>query len=251
MNCQLFSRARPKLMVISHERSGTHFLMNALARCFGYIADPWVNFDDVPFSINFFSPQDVQCFFDQFRGRPIANLVKSHHEFEFLAQNLPTLTQEFHIFYAYRDPRDTMVSYWRFLNQLGWHEGPKIATCKEFIRTEPAGHMLRYQYKQQRSMIHRWRAHVDGWMLGVPEALRKRVTFVNFADLYFRYDCVIRDIAATLGEAPVSFDRPKPQGTSILPGTARVGSYKEHFDADDLQLFRDVAGPTMDRLGFV
>jgi hypothetical protein len=75
------------------------------------------------------------------------------------------------------------------------------------------------------------------------------VTFVNFAELHERYDCVLRDIATKIGEPPVSFERPKPEGTSILPGSARIGAYKEHFDAADLQLFRTIAGPTMDRLG--
>ena len=39
----LFGEERPAVMVVSHERSGTHFLMNALAACYGYVSAPWVN----------------------------------------------------------------------------------------------------------------------------------------------------------------------------------------------------------------
>ena len=252
MNCQLFARPHPKIMVVSHERSGTHFLMNSLAKCFGYISRPWVNFDSTTLNINFFAAGDVLGYFEQFRGQSVANIVKSHHEYGFFAHSMAALVRDFHVFYVCRDPRDTMVSYWKFLNQIHWHEGPKVGSCKEFIRAEPAGQMLRYQYGQQRSMLHRWRAHVDGWTMGAAARFRDRVSCVRFNDLLNKYDCVIRDIAAVLGETPISFERPKPEATnSILPNAGRTGGYREYFDADDMQYFRDVAGPTMERLGFL
>ena len=39
-NLALFPDERPAVMVVSHERSGTHFLMNALAACYGYVSRP-------------------------------------------------------------------------------------------------------------------------------------------------------------------------------------------------------------------
>ena len=36
---------KPKVMVVSHERSGTHFLMNTIALNFDYISAPWINLD--------------------------------------------------------------------------------------------------------------------------------------------------------------------------------------------------------------
>lgn len=51
-----FDRDRPSALVVGHERSGNHFLMNTLARAYGYIAEPWFNLDQVPHPINYFQP---------------------------------------------------------------------------------------------------------------------------------------------------------------------------------------------------
>jgi len=31
------------VMVVSHQRSGTHFMMNTVAACFGYVSNPWLD----------------------------------------------------------------------------------------------------------------------------------------------------------------------------------------------------------------
>ena len=105
INLKLFPTARPKVMVVSHERSGTHFLMNSIARCFNYVADPWVNYDGSSIATNFHSSAAVLEFFRQFRGYPVANIVKSHHPFVFFQSTFESLAKDFHVFYVYRDPR--------------------------------------------------------------------------------------------------------------------------------------------------
>src|SRR5215469_1383683 len=59
-NFAVFQEMRPAVMVVSHERSGTHFLMNALASCYGYVSAPWVDFDRPTFNINYFYLPEVQ-----------------------------------------------------------------------------------------------------------------------------------------------------------------------------------------------
>ena len=98
-------------------------------------------------------------------------------------------------------------------------------------------------------MIHRWRSHVDGWTLGVPEQLRSHVTFIRFRDLSANYEQVMRTIGQNLGP-PKSIERPALQESSVLPNKGKVGDHVEYFDDDDLALFRDIAGSTMDRLGY-
>ena len=44
-NLQLAPEDVKKAMIVSHERSGTHFLMNTLDKNFPYISQPWINFD--------------------------------------------------------------------------------------------------------------------------------------------------------------------------------------------------------------
>lgn len=143
---------RKKIAVISHERSGTHFLMNAIATNFGYISNPWWNFDfDQP--INFHAPQAIQQYLQQAHDYSVLNILKSHHPVAFFNEIIDYLADQFHIFYIYRDPRDVLVSNWKLIRSFNWDEGPKTETAGDFIRAEPSGAMLRYQKKQERNML--------------------------------------------------------------------------------------------------
>jgi hypothetical protein len=95
---------RKKALVVSHERSGTHFLMNTLAANFGYVARPWLNFD-FELGLNFHAPSALRAFFGGLHGRPVLNVVKSHHAAGFYAEILGDLLEQFHVFYVVRDPR--------------------------------------------------------------------------------------------------------------------------------------------------
>jgi Sulfotransferase domain len=248
MTFHTFDRPRPKIAVVSHERSGTHFLMNSIAKCYGYLASPWINFD-YELGLNFYHPPTIAHFLAQFRGVHLANIVKSHHAFAFFESIFPEIASDFHIFYVYRDPRDVMISYWKFIRSLPWHEGPKPETCNEFIRSEPCGQMIRYQYRQEKTVLHRWLTHVDSWTQGLA-ATSPRVTFVRFHDLAFNYESVLQSFAPIFGEYPFALERPALQENSILPNTGQVGTYKQYFNDADLSFFNDVAGPAMQRLGF-
>jgi hypothetical protein len=236
--------------VISHERSGTHFLMNALAKCYGYVVTPWINFDHWPVNLNFYAPRQVAQFFAQFKSHNLANIVKSHHSFAFFEKVVADVLADFTVFYIYRDPRDVMVSFWRFLHHWPWHEGPRVETCREFIRTAPCGQMMRYQYCQEETVLHRWRSHVDGWTLGVPAELRQRVILVRFEDLLGDYERVVRGFASVIGDQPARIERPSRDENVVLASKGEAGSYRGHFDQSDLAFFRSVAGATMDRLGY-
>ena len=57
------------LMVCSHERSGTHFVMNSISKCTEYTANPFLNFDYSPLGslINFFSEESIRIFLNSLK----------------------------------------------------------------------------------------------------------------------------------------------------------------------------------------
>jgi hypothetical protein len=75
----VFRERRPPVMVVSHERSGTHFLMNSIARGYGYTAKPWVDMDGDSMPINFFHPPAIAGTLAALADRRIAAIIKSHH----------------------------------------------------------------------------------------------------------------------------------------------------------------------------
>ena len=82
-------------MEVSHERCGTHFLMNALAACYGYVSAPRVNLGLPTVNSNSYYPPRARDTPLSLAARPIANVVQSHHPADFFAAELPRLTERY------------------------------------------------------------------------------------------------------------------------------------------------------------
>jgi hypothetical protein len=167
-------------MVVSHERSGTHFLINALTRAYDY-PDRLLDFDQRSLNINYYAPHAIVSTITEVAKRRSSAVLKSHHAVDFFDGILDEVLKKTIIFYIHRDPVDVMISLWRFINHWRWREGPKRASAFEFASSQPEGQMLRYQMLQQRSMLHRWAYHLDGWTAAAQG--RERILVVRFDQL--------------------------------------------------------------------
>jgi len=205
-------------IVCSHERSGTHFLMNSLALNFGYIARPWVDFD-CPW--NPYGPDNIIYTFNQLGNHEFREIIKCHYPAQFL---MPVLKQkvffeDYNVFYIFRDGDKVMDSFAKHLNDIKWFEGPKAANGETLATMEPGGGMLRYQWIQHLTVWHRWEFHVNSWR-DLPSDIAKDIIYVKFEDLDGSYDDVIRDISArtglNCGEHP---KRPAPTKDVIMNGS--------------------------------
>ena len=159
------------LVVASHERSGTHFLMNSLAANSPYCVENMLNFDLFPLGdmVNFFNQKQVANFFHSVDNAApgvgelsLSSLIKSHHSAWFFEDSFKK--NDVFFLYIYRDPVETLTSYWRFIHRWPWLEAPKTASCVEFCRTAPAGQSVRYQHEAAASYFARWANHVTGWL---------------------------------------------------------------------------------------
>lgn len=248
-NFSLFPDMRPAVLVASHERSGTHFLMNALAGCYGYVSTPWIDFDRQTFNINFFYPPEVSGLLMALADRPMANVVKSHHPIDFFNDALQSILDRYLVLAICRHPADVMLSYWRFLHQWPWNEGPKTPDPLSFARAEPCGRLMRYQSRQYPSMLSRWAAHVDGWAKAAAED--ERVRIVHYEDLDRNYEQTMHGFARQLGRPPQAIVRPDRDYNVIPRGPNDPTGQLPSSDLKELREYcRATVGETMSRLGY-
>lgn len=236
--------ANKKVLVVSHERSGTHLLINTLAANFGFVCMQIDVYDD--FCGPLTEPGNFSAWFRHFGGLNATNVFKSHHPFAFYEDDISRISEDFHIFYVYRDGRDVMTSFWRYANTWDWEEAPQCATVGAFMRAAPSGNILAYDRNPAASMAGRWAAHAGDWR----EYGAEWVSFIRFEDMLGDFDGVLDTVAGVLGVAPRRRARPSRYLPSVAPWKMGSGNWTEFFAAEDVKYFTGQAGETMSRLGY-
>lgn len=242
---------RKKLAVISHERSGTHFLMNTVGNHFGYIAKPWWNFDFDSLTINFHATLSIQRYLRIHHDKSILNILKSHHPADFFDGILDYVADQFHILYIYRDPRDAIVSNWKLIRSFPWDEGPKPESAGEFIRAEPRGGMMRYQKIQQRNMLHRWKSNVESWLIAAEKNPQLPICLLKYEDLDKEFEKTLGKISQFTGIECGKLAKPKVDENVIGSGEGGSGNYKKYLTEEDLDFVDQEIGGFMASLGYL
>lgn len=200
------------VMVCSHERSGTHFLMNSIARNSAFHNDPWLDYDYDPLGSfhNFHDCKAVKSLFGRLSEDKCASIIKSHfaasffvgEENEFL---LPGLCKTL---YIARNPIDVMLSFRRYVEYCAWDEGPRAKSVADFFNAAPRARMLRYQSSENGSILERWKKNFLGW-LDLAAANREHVLVVKYDDLDRDHANETRRVLDFLGcKAPETIARP-------------------------------------------
>jgi hypothetical protein len=232
------------VIVASHERSGTHFLINTLALNFGF-SPKWID-SDITSGADFYLASHFRAYLTCLEHTSKGRIVKEHHHPGFLEPLFDTLREKFIVFYIYRNPADVMCSHWRYVRAAERREGPVVESPAAFMRAAPSRGMLRYQMEQHATILDRWRAHVDAWTtLGVERAA---AVAIGYEELNLDFDGTVARIARRLGmpcQRPV---RPSASKNVIVPGPGRVGGFQELLSAADIAFIREATEPTLQRL---
>ena len=240
---------RLPIMVASHERSGTHFTMNALASCFDYVSNPWIDIDLHRFNINYFHAPSLKNLLLQGAAQRSPNLIKTHHEFEFFKRFVAATEGVLNIVYVYRHPADVVSSFWRFLHTWDWAEGPSVDTALNFANAAPMGQSMRYQFRQYPTMLDRWANHVEHWVDAAKRA--NNIHIVRYEDLAERYEDTIIRLGRRLGMEP-SRVVPPPRNVNVVQAGivkfAPAAASDNRAAVAELALARFPA--LMDRLGY-
>ncbi len=222
------------LMVCSHERSGTHFLMNSIGNCTRYNSRKFLNFDysDLGTTINFFSKDNIRGFLEALskvkNGEKefcVSNIVKSHFPLPLLGSPLPIKLK---IAYIYRDPVDTFISYWRYLNSLKYFEGPKAITPLKLALSAPCGQSQRYQVMSTPTYFDRWALHVSS-AFSISK-IQRNIVMINYSKLLNDYCATVEYICNCLGIEIQSKPKWSYQDTVIVGGKDMKLSEQNYLD---------------------
>jgi Sulfotransferase domain len=240
---------RLPIMVVSHERSGTHFTMNALAECFDYVSNPWIDIDRHRFNINYFHAPSLKNLLLHVAAARSANLIKSHHEFEFFKRFAAATEGVLNIVYVYRHPADVMLSFWRFLHTWDWAEGPTVDTVLGFATAAPMGQLMRYQFRQYPTMLDRWANHVEHWVDAARRA--NNIHIVRYEDLAERYDDTVKRLGMRLGMPPTRIVPPSRTINVVQAGSLAWAPAPDNDNRDAVTELALAKFPAlMDRLGY-
>lgn len=210
------------VMVCSHERSGTHFVINSVANNSLFSNDPYIDYDLMPLGsfLNFYDRKSVKTFFTHISKYNCASILKCHFAAEFFLEYDGSfmLNGISKILYIVRNPVDVILSYHRFINHFSWHQGPKVKNTVDFLNAAPEGQMLRYQSVQTGTILDRWKVHLLGW-LKIAAENESNILLIKYQDLDQNHELVTKKILSFLNlDAPDVIIRPeRVQKTIHIP----------------------------------
>ncbi len=195
-------KVKSPLVVSSHERSGTHFLINSLNQCTEYTSTPYLDFDyhSLGTTLNFFFPDQIKTFFNSLTSFQVKqkiccinSIIKSHFDLRVFSGRLPSSVK---ILYIYRDPVEVLLSFWKYSITTKYFLAPKSFSPLEFAMASPSGLSQRYQFKNYKSYFDRWANHVQSaYLLSLNNP---NIYLINYTKLCSAFSSILKESLVNL-----------------------------------------------------
>ena len=229
------NRGRKNILVVSHERAGTHFLINSIAFNFP-------QYDNQELSV-LGAPTELKKIFSLYYSKEERHIFKSHHQFYYFLPFLSELLKHYHIFYIRRDGRDVLTSCFHYFNKSGSESFPVTDSMDDFLSIKPYEYPFDKEYSllKTSNMIERWCVHVKGW-----ELVQDRITILDYEKMVEDFDETIETISKVLGlPAPKEKIIPKKSDRTVFARKGVVGDWKNIFSDKALKRFYEITTSSM------
>jgi hypothetical protein len=180
--------------------------------------------------INLHSSSQVAHFMGFLRDLHCSSLIKSHHPAGTLAASLGTGLK---VAMILRHPAEVLLSYWRWLPSLPWHESDRWDSPAALARGVPAGACQRYQQRGVASHFERWASHAQGW-LDLHLAQPRQVGLVSYAELLEQHESTMRGLCASLGIPLTGTPEQPDRHSNVVVGSDQAISHAQWQDLLEL-----------------
>ncbi len=264
---KLDRRATKPVVVATHERSGTHLMIDTLRRQFGACRSwklPFERNDKLYINIALIINADP-VWYDGAAARVLPRVpripIKTHqlppgalgdtrgHQKEIPGPWFETLARKAAMLYVYRDGRDVMTSYYQYRRGF---DAEAMCSMSEFLRQEDHG-MSRVKY---------WAHHVRSWcavpgvtkvgteaLLKDTEATLKRLGTALGMEPLYQQPLLPRPLKSVWYSRRARFFGVRPESSAIVARGEKV-KWRQCFTPEDRRFFHDEAGDLLIELGY-
>jgi Sulfotransferase domain len=220
-----------KILVISHERSGTHLLINAIA------------FNTKQYNTGFeeIHGVDPDVILAKIKEDSKAKILKSHHTLDVLDPILEEILQHCVVFYISREGKDTLASCYN--HYVKYYDDADYASFDEFLRGKHAPKFITDNYmlpgQEYKNMPDKWAQHTSNWTKKAAERFGQ-IYHLTYEQLLGDFNTCLDLICNALGEKrPTNPRKPGLHDIAVQPRAGRSGDWVNFFDQDDLDFFNE------------
>ena len=258
------------IIVASHRRSGTHWLIDTLRNNFHDFAPGYFNLDRLAPHSSANDFVDLTSFQEILAGHDKMLILKTHTSQDLASfrgnddvnRFIRKLIRRNNVIYIWRNGLDVMNSLHHYLKKFQ-DDVPESYTGLMKMK-EDLGESARLPADMSR--LDYWMAHVRGWHEGAAR------TIITYEELYFDYEAAVNRLAAELDLVrkqnisriplpPANRLVNKAQrvinrvlgfrqiSSAVVPRKGTAGSFAEEMTSDDIAFFKQKAGPMMQEFG--
>lgn len=211
------------ILVISHERSGTHFLINTIALNFG-LSNKVINFPVgeptvAALALGSFHPEKIR---------------KSHHQAHWFGEFVSDILNAYNVFFVIRDCRGVMVSLYHYFQNVSTFNQtfPVFDRLTSLIDARPSDYRFDSDYSlvKAQNFPERWAIHIDSWQSFFPD-----MCVVTYKELSTQHTATVWKIAAHLNRLPAEpIQQPRlGEMYSVSPYRGVLNAWKEEMTQRD------------------